>query len=184
MAAQLRAEQTLATPTPLMQVRIDIPRQQSYASRGVGSREARRARQRRNVLRHVEAGLRTLRRDVDEQQRRGLSSLYQHGEGGASGQTRPDIVNEYSARSAGTQTELLNVAEQSLTDVTDSEGDDGGDIMEDSMEQWVEAQRPSDNVLAAHLTVLDGLFRDSLGSEPWGRPARKGRSKSLPPTWE
>jgi len=132
----------------------------------------------------VEAGLRALRREIDERQRRGLSSPYQHREGGTSGQARPDVVNEYSARTAGTQTELLNVAERSLTDVTDSEGDDGGDIMEGSMEQWMEAQRPSDNVLAAHLTVLDELFQDSLDGEHWERPACKGRSKSLPPTWE
>jgi len=186
MAEHHRGEWTIASPVPLMDIRVTTRPSASRVGATVGMDSA--GRQRPEVLRQIETRLRSIRREVDDQRRRegaqATRSLIRHRR---QRRRQPDVVVHPAACSAETQTEGVNGEGQLVMVGTIGSDDDrssDGDMMGCSMEQWMEAQRPSDNVLAAHLTVLDELFQDSLDGEHWGRPACKGRSKSLPPTWE
>jgi len=188
VAEKLRAAQTVATPTPLMDVRLTTPPRPSQASRMGIALENRRLRQRLEVLHRIDIRLRIARREVDAQQRRttgqGMRQPIQHQQTQESPtrQEAPDVLDHVPLRTAETQTEMSDVTEEPLTYVTDSKGDDGGNIMEQSMEQWMEAQHSVGDQL--HPAVQDELYHDALDSAGWERPARMERSKSSPPTWD
>jgi len=131
----------------------------------------------------VDARLRAIRREVEEQQRHGRTQGPQLTEQG--GLKGPDVLGAVPVRTTTeTQTETRVVAEDPIANTIDSGDDDDGPLMEQSMEQWMEEQGSSGNHLELEPNVLDDMFQDALDSEHWERPARMERSKSLPPAWD
>jgi len=196
MAAQLRAEQTIATPTPLMQVRFGVPCLPAYQSQGLGPSEVqqarwdRRIRRRREVLRQVETRLRAIRQEVDEEQRqdtnRSTSTGYHTRAPMSSRETIPDVLGDSTMRGVATQTASVFVVEDSEPSVIEngSEGEEDECVMEQSMEQSMEAQHPVDDRLMPHPPVFDELYTDTLEPGRLVNDNRRERSKSLPPTWD
>jgi len=186
MAEHHRGEWTIASPVPLMDIRVITQPSASRVGTTVGMDQP--GRQRSEVLRQIETRLRSIRREVDDQQRReGTQATRSLIRRRRQRHRQPDVVVHPAACSAETQTEVVNGEGQPIMVGTVGSDDDhssNSDMMGRSMEQWVEEQRPSDNHLEVHLAVLDELCQDYLDSEHWERPARAERSKSLPPDWE
>jgi len=115
MAAQLRTAQTIATPTPLMEIRVNLPPRQPRPMRAERLQDGRRVRRRLEVLHQVEARLRAIRREVDEQQQRNgdwsSSTGRRTRESMSPGGMIPDVMGDSTIRGVATQTEAVFVME-------------------------------------------------------------------------
>jgi len=171
MAGQLRTAQTVTTPKPLMQIRVNVPTRQLPAPREGRFHNDRQAQRRLEVLHRVDARLRAIRREVEERQRYEMArDMVQ------------DVLGAESVRTTETQTETPTRTEDIVTHHIDSEGDDDECVM--SMEQRMEAQHPVDDRLILHPTVFDELYTDTLETGRLVNDNRMERSKSLPSTWD
>jgi len=135
MAGQLRTAQTIATPTPLMQIRVNVPTRQLPTPREGCFRDDRQAQRRLEVLHRVEARLRAIRREVDEQQQRSgdwsSSTGRRTRESMSPGGAIPDVLGDSTIRGVATQTETVFVVETQAPSVVgvgseDSNGNDDG----------------------------------------------------------
>jgi len=171
MAYQLRVEQTVATLTPLMQIRVNVPTRQLPTPREGRFQDDRQAQRRLEVLHRIEARLRAIRREVEERQRYEVArDMVQ------------DVLGDDLVRTIETQTEMPSSTGDIFTYSINGEGDDDECVIM-SMEQWMEAQHPMDDRAILHPTVLDELYPDTLEEGRSANNIRMEKSRSLPPTW-